>query len=109
MTVDEIAAAAFTSRRTLFRAFADLLDDTTRGYVRRLRLHRIHDDLASEAEASCTVALVANRWGLSELGRVAGLYRDLFGELPSETRARRRDHSGTRRIDHPALEAVSSP
>ncbi|MCB1370109.1 MAG: helix-turn-helix transcriptional regulator [Rhodobacteraceae bacterium] len=109
MTVDEIAAAAFTSRRTLFRAFADLLDDTARGYVRRLRLHRIHHDLASEAEASCTVALVANRWGLSELGRVAGLYCDLFGELPGETRARRRGQSGTRRIDHPALEAVLSP
>jgi hypothetical protein len=30
---------------------------------------------------------VANEWGISELGRLAGWYRELFGELPSETLA----------------------
>jgi hypothetical protein len=33
---DAVAAAAFTSRRTLFGAFADILDDTPHTYVRRL-------------------------------------------------------------------------
>lgn len=88
MTVDEIAAAASTSRRTLFRAFADLLDDTPRGYVQRLRLHRIRRDLASEAEAACSIALIASGWGIGDPGRMAGRYRDLFGESPSETVAR---------------------
>jgi AraC-like DNA-binding protein len=85
ISVDEIAAAAFTSRRTLFRAFEDILNEAPHHYVRRLRLHRIRHDLASEAERACTIALVANQWGLSDLGRMSGWYRELFGERPSET------------------------
>jgi AraC-like DNA-binding protein len=87
MSVDEIAAAAYTSRRTLFRAFLDVLDDAPHNYVRRLRLHRIRHDLASEAERACTIALIANTWGIGDLGRMAGWYRELFGERPSDTHA----------------------
>jgi AraC-like DNA-binding protein len=82
---EEIATACFTSRRTLFRAFADILDETPQGYVRRLRLHRIRYDLASYEERNCTIALIANNWGISELGRMAGWYGELFGERPSDT------------------------
>jgi AraC-like DNA-binding protein len=85
ISVDEIAAAAFASRRTLFRAFADILDDTPRAYVRRLRLHRIRHDLADDAERACTIALIANQWGISDLGRMSGWYRELFSERPSDT------------------------
>ncbi|TIL81970.1 MAG: helix-turn-helix transcriptional regulator [Mesorhizobium sp.] len=88
ISVDAVAAAAFTSRRTLFRAFAEMLDDTPHTYVRRLRLHRIRHDLASEAEKARTIALIANEWGMGDLGRMAGWYRELFGELPSKTAAR---------------------
>ncbi|MGD9511743.1 MAG: helix-turn-helix domain-containing protein [Geminicoccaceae bacterium] len=90
LSVDAMAAAAFTSHRTLHRAFNTVLDETPQAFVRKLRLHRIRHDLASPAEAACTVAVVANRWGIGELGRLAGWYRDLFGELPSETLAGRR-------------------
>ena len=87
---DKLAQAVLTSRRTLFRAFAEILDDTPQIYVMRLRLHRIRHDLASDEERACTVALIANQWGISELGRMARRYRDLFGELPSETLAKQR-------------------
>ncbi|WP_437405204.1 helix-turn-helix domain-containing protein [Sinorhizobium meliloti] len=87
IALDDIAAAAFASRRTLYRAFADILDDTPQTYVRRLRLHRIRRGLATDRERACTIAVVANEWGISELGRLAGWYRELFGELPSETLA----------------------
>ncbi len=80
---DTLAQAALTSRRTLFRAFAEILDDTPQIYVMRLRLHRIRHDLASDEERACTVALIANQWGISELGRMARRYRDLFGEFPA--------------------------
>jgi hypothetical protein len=56
--------------------------------VRRLRLHRIHHDLASDAERACTIALVACHWGMAELGRMSGWYRELFGERPRDTHAR---------------------
>ncbi|MEW9838552.1 helix-turn-helix domain-containing protein [Mesorhizobium marinum] len=85
ISLDALADAARTSRRTLSRAFNEILDDTPQGYVRRLRLHRIRQHLADDAERACTIALIANEWGMSDLGRMAGWYRDLFGELPSET------------------------
>jgi AraC-like DNA-binding protein len=85
LRIDEIADAAFASRRTLYRAFKEVLDETPHSYVRKLRLHRIRCDLAAGIERSCTIALVCNRWGISQLGRLSGWYRELFGELPSET------------------------
>jgi AraC-like DNA-binding protein len=85
LLIDEIARASIASRRTVYRAFNEVFDETPHSYVRKLRLHRIRHDLASDAEQACTIALVANRWGIGELGRLSGWYRDLFGELPSET------------------------
>jgi AraC-like DNA-binding protein len=86
--ISAIARASCTSQATLYRAFHRVLDETPQSYVRKLRLNRIRHDLASDAEARCTIATIANRWGVTELGRLAGWYRDAFGELPSETRAR---------------------
>lgn len=85
LSLDEIASAAYASRRTLQRAFAEILADSPRVYVRRLRLHRIRHDLASDAERACTITLISNQWGISELGRMSGWYRELFGERPSDT------------------------
>lgn len=87
MSVDEIASAAGASRRTLFRAFADIMDETPGSYVRRLRLHRIRHHLAGDRERVCTIAMIANEWGMSDVGRMAGSYRELFGERPSDTLA----------------------
>jgi AraC-like DNA-binding protein len=92
LSIEAIAAAAFTSHRTLHRAFHLVLDETPYAYVLRLRLHRIRYELVSEAEKNATVTAVANQWGISELGRFAGWYRDLFGELPSETLRRNREN-----------------
>jgi AraC-like DNA-binding protein len=88
LPIDAIADAAFTSRRTLHRAFLDVLGVAPQSYVRTLRVNRIRHDLATEQEAKCTISTIANRWGIGELGRLSAWYRDLFGELPSETRAR---------------------
>lgn len=90
LSLDAIVAAAGTSRRTLNRAFGDILGDTPQAYVRRVRLHRVRQALADDAEAACTITLLANQWGISEVGRFAGRYKELFGELPSETQARSR-------------------
>jgi AraC-like DNA-binding protein len=95
LSVEAIAAAAFTSHRTLHRAFQVVLDETPYSYVLRLRLHRIRYAILSDQEKSATITAVANTWGISELGRFAGWYRDLFGELPSETLRRARESAAS--------------
>jgi AraC-like DNA-binding protein len=87
ISLDSVAAAARTSRRTLTRAFCALVEESPTLYARRLRLHRIRHDLVSPEEAVTSIAIIAAKWGAGEPGRVSGWYRDLFDELPSETRA----------------------
>lgn len=92
--IDDLIAASLTSRRTLFRAFIEVLGEPPQNYVRRLRLHRIRRDLASDREMLCTIALIASQWGIEEPSRLACWYRELFGELPSQTVLRRRVATG---------------
>ena len=97
INVEEMARAAFASQRTLYRAFRSVLGESPASFVRRIRLHRIRKGLAPREEIACTVSRVAYRNGMMQLGRMARWYREVFGELPSETlaevqagRARRR-------------------
>jgi AraC-like DNA-binding protein len=53
-----------------------------------MRLHRIRANLLAGDPRSSTIADVSNQWGIGELGRMSARYRALFGELPSQTRAR---------------------
>jgi AraC-like DNA-binding protein len=85
LSVEKIASAAATSHRTLHRAFHIVLDETPYSYVQKLRLNRIRHELVTDAEAACTITMVAHRWNIAEMGRFAAWYRDLFGELPSQT------------------------
>ena len=83
--INDIAAAAGASRRTLSRAFLDVLELSPQAYVTRLRLHRIRSDLVAHAVSPPRIAEASNRWGICELGRMSGRYKAMFGELPSET------------------------
>jgi AraC-like DNA-binding protein len=67
LSVEAIAAAAFTSHRTLHRAFQVVLDETPYSYVLRLRLHRIRSEIVSDDEKCCTITAVANYWGSASL------------------------------------------
>ena len=87
--VEEMARAAHTSVRSLHRAFGSVLGETPASYVRRVRLHRIRHGLLTEKEALCSVTRIAYRHGVQQLGRMARFYREVFGELPSETLAHR--------------------
>jgi AraC-like DNA-binding protein len=102
LSIDAIAVASYASRRTLFRAFTSVLGETPAQYVRRRRLHRIRHDLASWQECACTIAMISNRWGMSELGRMAHGYREVFGERPSET-LRRAQEARALRLARSAL------
>ncbi|WP_169618770.1 helix-turn-helix transcriptional regulator [Mycolicibacterium peregrinum] len=87
LDIEGLARLAKVSRRTLARAFEETLGESPQSYIARMRLHRIRADLLACGQ-HVTVAEVSNRWGISELGRMAARYRDLFGESPSQTRSR---------------------
>lgn len=87
LDIESLARLAGVSRRTLARAFEETLGEPPQSYIGRMRLHRIRADLLASGE-QVTVAAVSNRWGISELGRMAARYRSLFGESPSQTQAR---------------------
>ncbi|RPH43099.1 MAG: helix-turn-helix domain-containing protein [Burkholderiales bacterium] len=86
-TVAELCRATGACRRTLQASFVDVLGIGPSRYLRALRLNRVRADLKRDA---ASVSEVAVRWGFWHLGRFSADYRAMFGELPSETRARAR-------------------
>ena len=63
-------------------------------YLRRRRLNGVRGEFRSPDGAPARVTDIAMRWGFWELGRFASEYRALFGELPSDTLARRLRRDG---------------
>lgn len=86
-TVCEVAGV---SERTLEYAFRERLGVTPMRYLKLHRLNLVHRRLESAGPEHAGVTEVALACGFYDLGRFAGEYRALFGELPSETLARSR-------------------
>lgn len=79
-----IVAASGVSARTLYEGFQRFRDSSPMAYIRLVRMQRVREDLTSSAGRG-SVADIAMRWGVYELGRFAGQYRKFYGESPSET------------------------
>jgi AraC family ethanolamine operon transcriptional activator len=69
----------------LHRAFVDQIGISPMGYVRRERLHALRRFLLQAEREETTVSDAARIHGFRHLGRLSNLYRDAFGESPSET------------------------
>lgn len=93
ISVPKFAAQLAVSQRSLELAFREFLGITPRQYLKTLRMHGVHGDLQGRPPESRCVTQVANSWGFSELGRFAGEYQRLFGELPSATLQSEQPHS----------------
>jgi AraC family ethanolamine operon transcriptional activator len=83
--ISEICARFGVSRRSLHRAFDDVLGIGPVTFLQRKRLCDIHSMLRDSNPRITTIAEVAMQHGFLNLGRFAGYYRSLFGEYPSET------------------------
>ncbi len=84
--VTDIARAASVSVRTLQLAFRKDLNTTPMAHLRRVRLDRVHAELAqSVPDGTTTVTSVAARWGFLNSSRFTAHYRRVYGVLPSET------------------------
>jgi AraC family transcriptional regulator, ethanolamine operon transcriptional activator len=84
-TVAEMALESGVPERTLRTAFHRCYGLAPIEYLRVVRLHSAQQLLLSSCPDQTTVTQVAFELGFWDLGRFAGAYRKLFGELPSVT------------------------
>ncbi len=85
----EMLAAAGVSPRTLRTMFLDVFGMTPGRYLRLRRMHQLRIALLMADPALRTVAGLCAHFRLTDAGRAAREYRQLFGEFPSQTLSRR--------------------
>jgi AraC-like DNA-binding protein len=84
ITVARLCERVGTSPATLHRIFLSEYGVPPKVYIRSRSLSAVRDALAHSFPGN-RVSDVANRWGFWHMGQFAHDYRQLFGELPSET------------------------
>jgi AraC-like DNA-binding protein len=85
VSINDIAAAVHLTPRAVQYLFRRRLDTTPTEYVRRIRLHRAHQELLACERPETTVSEIAHRWGFAHTGRFAVLYRQAYGQSPHAT------------------------
>lgn len=83
--MDEVAAVAQISDRSLRMAFDDLLGVSPTRYLTLLRLHEASRQLSTRGTERQSVKSVAMSCGIWNLSRFAANYRRAFDEHPSDT------------------------
>jgi AraC-like DNA-binding protein len=89
LTVEEIAQSAGCSARALAAAFRTERGQTVTSVLRELRLDAARDMLLA-GDPALTIGAACVRFGFSNPGRFAALYRERFGVLPLHARLKRR-------------------
>lgn len=84
-TVLDLCVALRCSRRTLQTSFQRVANVTPIEYLRSVRLNGVRRLLRSTSQDELMVGDAAARWGFTHPSYFAREYRDLFGELPSQT------------------------
>ena len=97
--IEELVKLTGVSRRSLEMGFKEMLAVSPQYFARHVRLNGWRRDLLLASPELQTVTSIAEDWGFSELGRAAGYYRRLFGELPHETLRRDVAPQGARLVD----------
>ncbi|NIY95617.1 AraC family transcriptional regulator [Salipiger sp. HF18] len=86
-SIGDVAQRVGVSARTLSGGFARFRGVSPRAFLAARRLDGFRRDLETRPGEE-TVATIASAWGFGSFGALAGRYRERFGELPSQTRAR---------------------
>jgi AraC-like DNA-binding protein len=82
--VSELCQHFHVHRRTLHRAFIDVLGMPPITFARRKRLGDVHTALL-QGGPETIISAIAHEHGFADLSRFAAAYRRMFGELPSQT------------------------
>lgn len=84
ITMETLVHLTGASMRSLYEGFRKHRSESPMRYLRHLRLEKVREELLSPTRKA-NITDVAQQWGFVELGRFASLYRERYGELPSET------------------------
>lgn len=85
ISANSVATALGVPKRTLFHAFRNSMGVGPHAYLRFVRIHQLRKSLMNATLGETSVTHLANELGFHQLGRLSGLYKAQFGELPSET------------------------
>ena len=83
-SITEICNALHTSERTLHYAFNEVYGVSPKHYIKAQRLFAAYSDLQT-AEPLVRISDIANHYGFLDMSYFAKYYREMFGELPSDT------------------------
>lgn len=83
-TLLDLCNSIGASRRKLQYCFQEAMGTNPLAYLRAVRLNAVRRELL-RGSAAVSVQDVAARWGFWHLSRFSGEYRQMFGELPSQT------------------------
>lgn len=86
LTLEDLAAHTGYSIRSLTNGFNKYVGVSPKQYLTRVRLEAART-LLQDPRCAMSITEIAGQTGFSQLGRFAGLYKSVFNELPSETRA----------------------
>ena len=84
IALPDLVKVSGVSGRSLHAHFRRFTGKSPLAYVAGQRLARARDDLMRAGQDE-TVTVIATRWGFTQLGRFAGIYRRTYGESPCET------------------------
>jgi AraC-like DNA-binding protein len=87
--ISQLVKITGASARSIFQAFARARGYSPKVFLKRTRLAQARTKLQS-GDPNASVTAIALSCGFHNVGRFASEYRARFGELPSETLARRR-------------------
>ena len=85
VSLADVTAAAGVHVATLLKGFRQHYEISPMAYLKRQRLEAARRTLLAAEPLTTSVTEVATQWGFFHLSRFARDYRQLFGELPSET------------------------
>ena len=85
ITMDQLAAIGGKSVRTLYSLFERKTGLTPRLYIRQRRLEKVRECLRNPGSNMRNVTEVALDYGFLHLGHFSENYKNMFGELPSDT------------------------
>jgi len=87
ITVFDLCAHTYTSRRTLQYCFEEVVGVSPAAFLKTMRLNGVRRDLV-ETAGKLPIGDIAARWGFWHLSQFSVDYKRLFGELPSVTAKR---------------------